>query len=92
LDGLLKAQRGDTLLAFAYRDKVLKPTEVTATVRDSIKAGEEISWVVSRNGKRVSLTAKATQEEIVEKHAIALQQTLSEEQQRLRRWWLTNRK
>jgi hypothetical protein len=92
LNGLLKPERGDTLLEFVYHDKALNPLKVTQTVRDSIKAGEEFTWVVSRNGKKVSLTARATREESIEYHVIVPKQALSEDQQALRRWWLSNRK
>ena len=76
---LLKPQNGDTVLECHVRGEISGPLELTPSVRDSIRTGEEFSRVTSRNGQRISLTAIATQEEIIEKHVIIPKRILSEE-------------
>ncbi len=85
----LEIQPGDVIRKLKYAGLELSVNDTT-TIRAMTFAliGESFEWLVRRNGTEKRLKAFVGKRNILDYHVIRPSPSLSDEQKRLRRWWL----
>jgi len=81
---------GDAVLKFIHDGNEIGIFDGVKAAISKLQPGEEIGWIILRDGKEMQLSAKVRSAEVIQKHHITPMANLTKSQQEFRTWWFTN--